>query len=75
MSSFSYFPNVGEDLYQGMVSYCPRNSSLTQGRSRQGLEMAANMETLNDLSVSGNPHEMPREKEMVVSKEKGKIQT
>lgn len=38
--------------------------------------MAANMETLKDLPVSGNPHVRRLEKEeMVVSEEKRKIQT
>ena len=63
--------------YQGMVSHWVLGTpAWLRGTSRQGLEMAANMETLNDLSVSGNPHVRCLEKkEMVVSKEKWKIQT
>lgn len=63
--------------YQGMASHWVLGTpAWLKGTSRQGLEMAANMETLKDLPVSGNPHVRRLEKEeMVVSEEKRKIQT
>ena len=74
---FLLLPKCRGRSYQGLVSHRARGTpAWLRGTNRQGLEMAANTETLKDLPVRGNPCVRRLEKEeMVVSEEKGKIQT